>query len=118
MFHTNERVNACIPAFSLTDTVDLKDAFCEMGITSAFDSTKASFGNMAEGVFLTDVRQQNTIEVSCNGTAGANVTDSVVCVSEEMRTVTFDRPFVYLIFDEQAFLPIYIGILTDIPEKG
>ena len=115
-------VRAVMPKFRYSYEKELKDLLSEMGMPTAFDGSLADFTRMAQiqdsNLYLDFVLHKTFIEVQENGTRAAAVT--VVGVNkatsvqqpEQLKTVTLDRPFVYLILDTQTNLPIFMGTVT------
>ena len=60
------------------------------------------------------------IEVDTEGTKAAAVTavsmsDECEAVLPEVKYVILDRPFLYMIVDTETNLPVFMGILTELP---
>jgi serpin B len=106
-----------MPKFSYEYGIEMREMLCELGMPSAF-SESADFSNMTNSdVFISGVIHKTFISVDNEGTRAAAVT--VVECKEECEyvpdwSVTLDRPFVYMIVDNETNLPIFIGCLTDI----
>lgn len=117
------KVDAYIPKFSYSYGVDLNDVLINLGIVDAFDAYKADFSKMAEldteNIYINKVIHKTFIEVDEKGTKAAaatgvevNVTSAIV--DEERYTVKLDRPFIYVIMDNETNIPIFIGAVLDI----
>lgn len=122
----NTIVDVGLPKFSLGYDVELSGALRSLGITDAFDASRADFSRMGTSdvgpLFVGGVIHKTFIEVSEEGTraaattavamdGGAGPTDEE---EPELRTVILDRPFVYLIVDARTGTPIFIGTLMSI----
>lgn len=114
-------VIATMPKFSYDYELEMVELLSDMGMASAFGSV-ADFSKMGQSaygnLFIGSVLHKTFITVDERGTKAGAVTS--VEVNEEsgppteIYTVTLDRPFVYLIIDEQTDLPIFMGAVTDI----
>lgn len=115
-------VHASVPKFESEYEVGLKDILPAMGMPVAFDPEYADFTDMAtcEGMdlYIADVLHKTFIAVDERGTkAGAATVVEMPANSaapEKIVTITLDRPFVYLIVDNETELPLFIGVQTDI----
>ncbi|MCH5184445.1 MAG: serpin family protein [Oscillospiraceae bacterium] len=114
-------VYAAIPKFESAYEVHLQNILTAMGMPTAFDASHADFTDMATckggGLYIGDVLHKTFIAVDERGTkAGAATVVEMASGGmgpEEFVTVTLDRPFVYLIMDNETNLPLFIGVQTD-----
>lgn len=118
-------VIATIPKFSYEYSLNMNDILADLGIPTAFDPSLADFsgiGTSIEGnLYIGNVLHKTFIEVSETGTKAAAVTSvEINCESvaepEPPKVVKLDRPFVYIIMDNENQLPIFIGVVTDVQE--
>ena len=99
--------------------IGAKEALQDLGVTDAFDAKAADLTGIAEkgGLFVSDVTHKTHISVDEKGTEAAAATGigvseaSANAEEEEPKEVVLDRPFVYLIVDNQNNLPIFIGTM-------
>lgn len=110
-------VNRCIahlPQFELRNKSSLSDTAKAMGMELMF-TDEANFDalTMSEGLKVSDIMQESFIKVSETGTkAGSSTTvtlrgsDSETQDFEELK---FDRPFVFMIVENESNLPLFIG---------
>ncbi len=105
-----------LPKFKYDFSASLKDALGAMGLTDAFDTGKADFGGMGKSdkgnIFVSDVMHKTFIQVNELGVEAAAATaviDAAGSSAPPKNTVTFDRPFVYAIVDNETCLPLFIG---------
>ena len=109
-----------IPKFEYDYSIELQDVLKNMGMPLAFDVNRADFSKMAtptnpsENVYIGRVIHKTSITVAEQGTkAGAVTIIDMKCGSaappEIIKYVYLDRPFVYMIIDNQTNLPIFIG---------
>ena len=111
-----------LPKFQCTYGTSLADALIRMGMPSAFTSTAADFSGIgtSEGgpLYISDVWQKTHISVDVSGTKAAAAT--VVEVQEYAAvvgpSVILERPFVYMILDNTANLPLFIGVVNNLSE--
>lgn len=119
-------VYAAIPKFEAEYSCEMSRLLNNLGITDAFDADHADLSGIGVSergnLFISRVIHKTFIGVDEQGTKAAAAT--VVEVSDECamegprdyRTVTLDRPFVYMILDCESNIPIFLGTLTD-PER-
>ncbi len=112
-------VEVKIPKFTGDYSVKMNDALKALGMQTAFDEQKADFSKLgisSEGnIWLDEVLQKTHIEVDENGTKAMAVTFSFgVTKDGPSRSVTLDRPFVYVIVDNATNLPIFIGTVLSV----
>ncbi|MBQ7809621.1 MAG: serpin family protein [Clostridia bacterium] len=110
-------VNRCIahlPQFELRNKLSLSETAKAMGMELMF-TDEANFDalTMSEGLKVSDIMQESFIKVSETGTkAGSSTTvtlrgsDSETQDFEELK---FDRPFVFMIVENESNLPLFIG---------
>lgn len=119
----NAMVNVRIPQFSYEYDVEMSDVLKEMGMTDAFDGSKADFSSMATStkgnIFINRVLHKTFIEVTPVGTkAGAatvvEAVDESAPLFDEVYQIYLDRPFIYMIIDCENNLPVFIGTVNSI----
>lgn len=115
-------VYASIPKFESTYQVDLREALQAMGMTDAFDMALADFspmGTCTDGpLYISRVLHKTHIAVDEQGTRAGAVT-AVEAASggtgpADVKTVSLNRPFLYLLVDCQTCLPVFIGAMADV----
>lgn len=112
-----EKVAVNMPKFEQSDTLSLKDALGEMGITDAFDNSKADFSKMG----TSDKKLSLTDEINCEYISvderGVNFTGAIAAdesgASNEAadKAVSLNRPFIYIIYDRISNTPKFIGVI-------
>lgn len=114
-------VMAACPKFSYEYELSMKGILADLGMASAFDGGRADFAKLAKSsygnIFIGDVLHKTFISVDELGTQAGAVTkvevkDEGLLMSD--KVVILDRPFVYMIIDNSANLPIFIGTVMDI----
>ena len=113
-------VHAALPEFTLNASADLAPVLQDMGMKDAFDMA-ADFSGMTEepaSLFLSAVQQKTRIEVGLNGTTAAALTEAEIAsgIDPDTEDVFLNRPFIYLIVDTDTMLPVFAGVLNEIPE--
>jgi serpin B len=111
-----------LPRFGYRSKFDLSETLAEMGMTSAFGS-KADLTGMArddagEALSIDEVVHQSYVSVDEQGTEAAAatavvVTESATTVSEDPFEMTVDRPFLFLIRDDETGTVLFLGRVTD-----
>ena len=114
-----EYVHVSMPKFSAEYSTTLNEILSDMGMTDAFDPEKADFSGMADvkrgDLFISRVIHKTAINVDERGTkAGAVTAVEMTRNAVMMNLVSLDRPFVYMIIDNQSLLPVFIGQVTHI----
>ena len=115
-------VKATMPKFSYEYESSLNDALKKLGMNSAFDESKADFSKMGKSsngnLYISEVKHKTFICVDERGTKAGAVTsvamDNGAADPMSMHSVKLDRPFVYMIIDNDTNLPLFIGAVTDI----
>lgn len=116
--HKEAKVDVYIPKFSYSYETNMNQVLITLGIEDAFDELKADFSKIAEvkneNIYINKVVHKTFIEVNEKGTKAAaatgvevNVTSTIV--NEERYTVRLDRPFIYIIMDNETNMPVFIG---------
>ena len=114
-------VMATLPKFSYEYELTMNDVLKELGMPSAFSGDTADFSKMAHSsrgnIYIGDVLHKTFISVDELGTKAGAVTkvqmnDECAVMSEWV--VTLNRPFVYMIIDNETKLPVFIGTVMDV----
>ena len=114
-------VMATLPKFSYEYELTMNDVLNELGMPSAFSGDTADFSKMAHSsrgnIYIGDVLHKTFISVDELGTKAGAVTkvqmnDESAPMSEWV--VTLNRPFVYMIIDNETNLPVIIGTVMDV----
>ena len=113
------QVRIWLPKFSCEYDLNMNELLCSLGMPTAFDPDEADFSKMSDTpLYIGEVIHKTYIEVDENGTKAAAATAVVMpeCSAygpQEFRTVKLDRPFVYMILDENN-VPLFIGVVTEL----
>lgn len=116
-------VDLKLPRFELQGSYELTDALQSLGIRSLFDPESADFSGMtddAAGLVLSGVIHDARVKVDEDGTEAAAATAMMHALGAppeeiELDIVPFhvDRPFFFLIRDEQTGSILFFGRVTD-----
>lgn len=114
-----------MPKFSYEFELTMNDILAEMGMPTAFDGKMADLSRLgsstAGNLYIGKVLHKTFIQVDGMGTrAGAATSVEIYCGSANapatnIKEVIVDRPFVYMILDNETNLPIFMGCVTEIP---
>lgn len=117
---TERSVQLAMPKFEMSSVMDLSQICQAMGLEIAFDSNKADFsalGRSARGnLFLNFVLQNCQLKVDEDGTKAAaatvvEITDRCAPLEqEELVQLELNRPFVYLVVEQESQIPLFAGI--------
>lgn len=118
-----EFCNLRLPKYEISFDQKLNDSLIAMGLESAFDEDTADFSDLGDteqggSLYIGLVQQKAVFRVDEEGTEAAAVTMVVTneaCTIEvqEPRRLYFDRPFVYMILDQENQVPLFTGIMDD-----
>ena len=116
-------VEASIPKFEIEYDAQLANALKSMGMEDLFDSQKAELTGIgtvgSSKLFIGSVIQKTYISVDENGTKAAAVTDAIAYATgydPMLRFVNLDRPFIYMLVDNQTNTPFFIGTVMELGE--
>lgn len=114
-------VTAVMPKFTFDTEFDLKDALSAAGLQNIFTEGAADFSGMTSetDLFISEIFQKTRIELDENGTRAAAATvaianDTALPIEREKKDVRLDRPFAFLIYDEDREQILFMGKVTDI----
>ena len=114
-------VETKLPKFSYEYSDTLNNALSQLGMPTAFDENNADFSGIGKStvgnISIGKVIHKTKIEVNEKGTkAGAAALVEMVdsaCVLTE-KQVILNRPFMYMILDNETMLPLFAGIYTGV----
>ncbi|MBP3387646.1 MAG: serpin family protein [Clostridia bacterium] len=118
-------VKMYFPKFEYEYTIELRSILEALGVKRAFNPSEADLTDMATSeignIYIGSALHKTYISVDNEGTRAAAVTAIVESVDSEIMpiyqlTITLDRPFVYMIIENETKLPIFIGTVMDIGE--
>ena len=119
-------VDAAIPSFEAGYGADLAEPLKEVGMPLAFDPEKADFSGMGTydggNISISMVLHKTYIRVDAEGTQASAATVvtptyGAAPIQQERKSVILDRPFLYMIVDTEAGIPIFIGTMMNPGER-
>lgn len=112
-----EFTQAYLPVFSCSYTQDLAPLMETMGLSSLF-SKSADFSKMtSESVWMHDLTHKTSIHIGPQGVqvGSATVTEVTSDKGFPMEdSVVLDRPFLYMLVDNESNIPVLIGTVFDL----
>lgn len=119
-FLTPQKVRLTIPKFKTEQSFELSEALRKMGMPDAFNAGKANFSEMngKKNLYIGAAIHKTFIEVGEKGTEAAAATAVIMSKTSVMhdpqKTIEFkaDRPFIYMIKDNQTGAILFIGRYT------
>lgn len=113
-------IKAAIPKYKTEYSIQMSEVLQKMGIKDAFDMTRADFSGIGShkkgNLFINRVLHKTLITVDTKGTKAGTATVVEECLRGAIpsKTIYLNRPFVYLIFDCERKLPIFLGTVMEI----
>jgi serpin B len=111
-----------LPRFEYRSKFDLSETLAAMGMPSAFgpeaDLSGMATGDAGEALSVDEVVHESYVGVDEQGTEAAAatavvITESATTVESEPFEMTVDRPFLFLIRDEETGSVLFVGRMTD-----
>ena len=111
-----------LPKFETRTNYDLKKSLKEMGMPDAFDKKLADLSGLADlalllgNLYVEKATHDAYVKVTEEGTEAAAVTTIVVAIESELPPIPHfnaDRPFLFIIYDEQSSLILFMGKISD-----
>ena len=113
-------VEAAVPQFTAQYSSELSGVLTELGMADAFDASRADFSAMGSSpdgpLYISRVLHKTFLALDAQGTraGAATVVEVDTGSSAPGRTVYLNRPFLYLLVDCEANLPLFIGAVRDL----
>jgi len=107
-----------MPIFRVESSINAGDVFKQLGATSMF-SERGALREISESPDLrvTNILQKAFIAVNSEGTEAAAATFIEIATfsadPSDLRHVTIDRPFIFMIYDKINEIPIVVGRVMD-----
>ena len=110
------------PKFEFKCSFRFADALKKIGMPLAFNPMRADFSGINEikdnPLFISEVYHNTSISFTENGTkAGAATYVEMKAGSarppQNIKQLYFDRPFIYVIYETQTSIPLFIGTVRD-----
>ena len=108
-----------VPKFDVKSSTGLNEALQTLGVTDAFDGTKADFTPLTDnGAAVDSVMQAARVKIDEDGVEAAAYTEIVANDSAMMETpptveMELDRPFLFVIFDYNN-VPLFVGTVNTV----
>ncbi len=111
---------ASIPQFDLKAQYKLTDALKTLGMTDIFDRDKADLSALSnsESIYIADVTQDAFVKINSKGAKAGAATvikgNATATPPQKVTELKFDRPFVFVIYDNESGIPVFTGIVNTI----
>ena len=108
-----------VPKFDVKSSTGLNETLRSLGVTDAFDGTKADFTPLTDnGAAVDSVMQAARVKIDEDGVEAAAYTEIVANDSAMMETpptveMELDRPFLFVIFDYNN-VPLFVGTVNTV----
>ncbi len=114
---TEEKVLATLPKFTTESSLLLNDSLITLGMSDAFSSEDADFTGLGtylgQNIYIGRIIHKTKIDVNEKGTKAGAVTIVEMTVEgammEEPKVVKLNRPFIYMIVDNENNFPLFLG---------
>ena len=113
-------VQTAIPKFTAETTVELNDALSALGMEDAFDAGLADFSAMGTSpdgpLYISRVLHRTHLTLDERGTSAgaATAVEMNDGSSADPLSVYLTRPFLYLLIDCEAGLPLFVGMVREL----
>ena len=113
-------MQTAIPKFTAETTVELNDALSALGMEDAFDAGLADFSAMGTSpdgpLYISRVLHRTHLALDERGTKAGAATAVEMTTGDafEPASVYLTRPFLYLLIDCEAGLPLFMGTVREL----
>lgn len=122
---SEEEVITSMPKFKAECSFNLNESLQTLGVTDAFAPALADFSKMGRygdnGLYIGSVLQKTFIEVAEQGTKAGAATVVAMAAGATLpeeekkpKEVHLNRPFVYMIYNTDSQLPLFMGTLMNV----
>ena len=105
-------ITAIIPKFKKESKANLTEVIKEAGFT--LDGDFSRIAPDSGETFVSKAISAVSIENDEFGTKAFAASEITVKESAAMETITFNRPFLYLVYDTETLMPLFIGAVKEI----
>ena len=104
-----------MPKFSFDTPLEFSKSLAGMGMTDAFDDSKADFSGISREhhIIISTVAQKTTIRVNELGTEAASASYTGFVDVGMAYSIRLDHPFIFLIIDRPTGAILFLGRLED-----
>jgi serpin B len=108
-------VTLAMPRFTAQSAMDLTETLTAAGMPTAFSAAADFSGITDDQLCLDSVQHKTFVRVDEKGTEAAAATgsDAQIVSAVQPKTVTVDRPFVFVITDTATGAPLFLGRIAD-----
>lgn len=113
-------VSAAMPRLEFETELPLTESLKAFGLSDIFDRDNADFSGISDvPLFVSSILQKTKLELDENGTKAAAATvitmdtNAVMPIERELKEVTLDRPFAFMIYDRAEDQIVFLGKVTD-----
>ncbi|MBQ8639854.1 MAG: serpin family protein [Lachnospiraceae bacterium] len=111
-----------MPKFTSEYQTKMKEILQDMGMIHAFDPETADFTGIAtrngESLYINEIIHKTYLGVNEKGTEAGAVTAVIMegagLLPEEVREISLDRPFLYMIIDCEQQIPVFLGVVQSV----
>ena len=108
-------VVAKMPKFEYEYSAELSEALKALGMPTAFSDSADFSGISGDKLHISDVLHKTKISVTEEGTRAVAATGVVMSAAPDGdKQVILNRPFMYMILDNETMLPLFAGVYTGI----
>lgn len=118
--YNDEYAQISLPKFKYDYSISLVEPLKSLGFTDGFIPSKANFKNMASSnkgnIYISNILHKTYIQVDEKGTkagAATKVEMETGSAMQQQKRITFDRPFMFVIIENETKLPLFIGTVLD-----
>lgn len=107
-----DNISLTLAKFNFGSEFSLKQALSDLGMPVAFDPTQADFSGITdviESLYIQDALHKAYVVVDEEGTEAAAAGAVIINPGSMPKTVTIDRPFIFLIRDVQTGTILFLG---------
>ncbi|MBD5229487.1 MAG: hypothetical protein HDS69_05555 [Bacteroidales bacterium] len=108
-------VDLSLPKFKIETDVVFEQYMSALGMGNVLSPT-ADYSNMADGIQFNYMEQKSIFEIDENGAEAASVTGGFELSANEhhpqMVTMTFDRPFLYVLYERSTGTILFAGCVN------
>ncbi|XP_068122458.1 alpha-2-antiplasmin [Hyperolius riggenbachi] len=113
-FHKEKPSFVKFPKLCVNFKLELTEALTKLGLGQLFSSP--NLGKITdEPLFVSSVEHQSTLDLNEDGVEAAGTT--AIISSRSLLTFTVNRPFIFILFDDNSGLPLFVGFVRN-PKPG